>query len=148
MLRDGRDSGLVDEMVGTAALLMGGFVQLSRFFAGYVSCAANGLAISSKPSTGLSSVTVGPRRTTSPRDLVVCPISSEGQRCGDVGTTVDEPDCSSSTTSSSTRLRSWSKPLRTPVTSGLSAWEHERVEGQRTFSAASKLDPYPLVDVL
>ena len=36
----------------------------------YHSWAANGLSISSKPSTGLMTVIVGPRKTTSPRPRV------------------------------------------------------------------------------
>jgi len=64
------------------------------------SCAMNGLEISSSPSTGLSSVIVGPRSTVRPSMRV----RGSGP-------------CMCSSTSSRTRLNNWSYPLSTPVTS-------------------------------
>lgn len=49
--------------------------MLEREYGPSYSWAAKGLAISSRPSTGLRSVIVGPRKTVSPRDRV-CGVGS------------------------------------------------------------------------
>ena len=84
----------------------------------YHCCSAKGFSISAEPSTGLMSVMVGPRRTTSPRLRVPVLGSAYQPSANSVHSdrVLQDSPCSSSSTSSSTKLSSWSKPLSLPVT--------------------------------